>query len=153
MKVLNEQQSSNIREKFINSFIDKASEYYVNYILKLNNFTDGWCYIGYLWDCFNFFEPIEESFCLNYIETLDEIYIMWDIHSSERILIPNYWKYPKESVISLSFTEYVLFNKFFPDDIYIFDATFSWCFALTHENDDIGNRHCLFVSNANAGDS
>ena len=145
MRILNEQKASNIRKNFINSMINKNSEYYINNIHKLHSFKDGFCYIGYLWDCFNSFEQKDESYCLNYIESLDEIYVMWDIHSCERIFIPDYWKYPKESIIALSHTEYIKLKNSFPEDIYIFDSSFSWCCALTHESDEDGNRYCLFA--------
>ena len=61
MRILNRQKASNIRKNFIDNMINKNCEYYINNIHKLHSFKDGFCYIGYLWDCFNFFEQNDTS--------------------------------------------------------------------------------------------
>lgn len=146
MKIFDEQQSFDIRNKFVNCFINKNTDYYANNINSLQTFKDGECYMGYLWDCFNQFEQKNESICMCSLKKVDEFYLMWDIHSCERIFVPNHWSYPKKSVILLSYDEYVDLSKTFPEDIYLFDKTFSWCCALTHEEDEDGKRYCLFAS-------
>lgn len=57
----------------------------------------------------------------------------WDIHSCERILIPDYWKFPKKSCLELNFNDLCSNRKFLPEDIYIFDRSFKWTIVFTHE--------------------
>lgn len=132
MNILNFTESSFLREKFINSFINKESNYYKSNILNEEMFSDGMCYRGYLWDCLHHCKNISLRESLTFLETKKNIYIMWDIHSKDRIFIPNYWKYPKHSILLIeSWSE--CFLEDLPEDIYLFDETFSWCVIYTHE--------------------
>lgn len=100
MNVLDNLKSDELRAEYILNFVDTAKDYFVELIEQKTEFSDGLCYTGYLWDC------LKNSQVISYIDTIrilqgkKNLYIMWDIHSCERILIPNYWKYPKESVLS-----------------------------------------------------
>ena len=69
----------------------------------------------------------------------------WDIHSKDRVLIPNYWKYPKESVLKMTSQEFMRNRDSLPDDIYVVDDTFEWSIAFTHEEDAQQKRFCLFT--------
>ncbi len=69
---------------------------------------------------------------------------MWDVLNSEYILNPNYYKYHKEACLKLSFQEFQEKADTFPEDIYLFDDTFTWCVILTHE-DDGKRRYCLSI--------
>ena len=51
MIILDDEESVRIRNKYIQSFIDTTSTYYVDKIRAQKRYTDGMCYTGYLWDC------------------------------------------------------------------------------------------------------
>ena len=151
MIVLNSQKSNILREQYIENFVDFHSDYYNQRIKNLVRFSDGFCYIGYLWDCIKHPMIISEAEATKVLKNKRNIYIMWDIHTCERIFIPNYWKYPKLSIIlSKTWTEELC--KELPEDIYFFDETFSWSIIFTHETDIKGNRYCLVVESDKTGD-
>ena len=69
---------------------------------------------------------------------------MWDIHSAERIFIPNYWKYPKECILYVEMWSEDMYKEL-PEDIYIFDDTFTWSAIYTHEIDLNDAPYCLYI--------
>ena len=145
MEVLNSEYSQLIRELYIECFVNTQSPHYIEGVQTRIPFRDGLCYTSYLWDCLKKPKKISRNKALNLLWERKNVFIMWDIHSEERIFIPNYWKYPKESVLLLEvFDEEKL--KDLPEDIYIFDDTFSWSVILTHETDRKGNPYCIFTS-------
>lgn len=144
MNVLDNLQSDKLRSEYIRNFVDTTKEYYVNLIEQKTKFSDGVCYIGYLWDCLKNPQVIPEAEAKRILQEKQNIYIMWDIHSCERILIPNYWKYPKESVLSVD-SWLASLKSSLPEDIYLFDDTFSWSVIFTHETDEQNNNFCLYT--------
>lgn len=144
MIVLNALKSDELRYKYIQSFVDSTSNYYIENIERKTRFCDGLCYVGYLWDCLIDPKVITESEATQILEGKMGIFIMWDIHSCERILIPNYWKYPKTRVL---YTNKWLdaMKSDLPEDVYIFDDTFSWSVVFTHETDTKGDRYCIYL--------
>lgn len=144
MIVLDSKESDALRCKYIKEFVNTASSYYKENIERTTMFKDGSCYTGYLWDCFLNPSVISESEADRILGEKRKIYIMWDIHSCERIFIPDYWKFPKAKLLCAdTWTETVKGDL--PEDIYIFDDTFSWSVVYTHETDEKNNRYCLFV--------
>lgn len=144
MIVLDIKRSNIIREKFISTFIDVKSDHYINYIKNVYQHSDGLCYDGYLWDCFVNASSISENESVDILNKQKNIYIMWDINSSDNIFVENYWKYPKSGIIYDDIFKQEL-RKELPEDIYIFDESFSWCVVYTHETDYNDNPYCLFV--------
>lgn len=134
-----------IRKKYIKTFIDIESEYYINRINTLSNYIDGMCYTGYLWDCYINKFILSEMKCYEYLKGIDVFYVFWDIHSKERILISDYWKFPKKSVIQTSLEEFEKICNNLPKDIYVFDKEFSWSIAFTHEEIKNNKRFCYFA--------
>lgn len=49
--------------------------------------------------------------------------MFWDIHSKDRIFIPNYWKYPKEAFLKMKVEEFLENMNNLPEDIYVVDDT------------------------------
>ena len=144
MIILDSTKSDALRCEYINNFINTSSTYYKENIERKTSFSDGLCYTGYLWDCL--FKPsiISEYRADKFLQKQRRVFIMWDIHSCERILIPDYWKYPKTKIL---YAEAWLesFKDTLPEDIYVFDDTFSWSVIYTHETDEKEERYCLFV--------
>ena len=145
MEILIEKEANQIREKYVSCFINTNMDYDVDNIKKRIMCRDGMCYTGYLWDCLKNKYLVSEKECISYIENIENIYIFWDIHSQDRIFIPDYWKYPKDAVLKLRYKEFIENINNLPEDIYIVDDTFEWSIALTHETDAQQNRYCLFA--------
>lgn len=145
MIILDTTKSDVLRRNYIKNFVDVASTYYKENIAQKTRFSDGLCYTGYLWDCLLNPCIILESEADRLLNEKRKVFIMWDIHSSDRILIPNYWKFPKTNVLSIDVWEKKLKDNL-PEDVYVFDNTFSWSIIYTHETDIKNNRYCLFVN-------
>lgn len=144
MVVLDTLQSDELRYKYIQNFVDLTSNYYIENIQRKAKFSDGLCYIGYLWDCLINPQIISENEATQVLQKKRKIFIMWDIHSCERILIPHYWKYPKSRILYTNkWLDALRANL--PEDLYLFDDTFSWSVIYTHETDMKGNRYCIYL--------
>ncbi|MBO5417688.1 MAG: hypothetical protein J6A50_03665 [Clostridia bacterium] len=144
IKIYGESKSKEIRNKFTNIFINKESPYYLNLIEKMEMYCDGLCYDGYLWDCLENFKVISEKDANEMIKEKERIFVMWDIHSCQKIFIPDYWKFPKESVLCIEKWDEAI-KKELPEDIYLFDESFQWSVIFTHEDDSDGERYCLLA--------
>ena len=81
-----------------------------------------------------------------YKERLNKVLVFWDIHSSDKIWIKDYWKFGKDSMIKLKYSNFLDNLEYFPEDVYIYDESLKWTIVLTHEDND-GVRIC-----AKAGD-
>ena len=144
MVILDEFKSNELRCKYIGSFVDTTSDYFVKNIEIKTKFSDGECYVGYLWDCLQNPQVISASKANEILKEKSNIFIMWDIHSCERIFIPNYWKYPKTRILSTDKWRDSLKVEL-PEDIYLFDETFRWSVVFTHETDEKGRDYCIYI--------
>jgi len=144
MNILDSTKSDALRNEYIKNFINTSSQHYKENIERKTLFRDGLCYTGYLWDCLLNPIIISEDKAEQLLEEKRTIYIMWDIHSCERIFIPDYWKYPKTKILCVdAWTESI--KHTLPEDVYVFDDTFSWSVIFTHETDEKEERWCLFA--------
>ena len=123
MKILDSTVSDSLRCKYVDTFVDMHSAYYIEYIKHKTMYSDGLCYTGYLWDCLINPHIIEENSANNLLKTKENILIMWDIHSCEKIFIPDYWKYPKTSVLYTKHFDDV--SQSLPEYVHIFDDSFT----------------------------
>lgn len=144
MNVLNLSTSNKLRREYIKTFINTTSSYYVKNIEQKMMFSDGLCYTGYLWDCLLNAQIISEYQADQLLQKKQKIFIMWDIHSCDRIFIPNYWKFPKSNILSVDIWSKSLKIEL-PEDIYVFDDTFNWSIIYTHETDSKERRYCLYL--------
>lgn len=145
MIILDLKKSDELRYKYIEKFVNTSSPYYKEGIEQKRRFSDGLCYTGYLWDCFINPKVVPEYQLEQILSKKHNFYIMWDIHSSEKIFIPNYWKFPKLNVLYVESWLQDLRQEL-PEDIYIFDETFSWSAVFTHETDLNNDNYCLYLS-------
>lgn len=144
MTILDSTESGALRCDYIRNFVNTASSYYKKNIERKEMFSDGRCYTGYLWDCLLNPSIISEYEADQLLQEKRRVFIMWDIHSCERILIPEYWKFPKSRVLYAD-AWLESFKDDLPEDLYLFDDTLSWSVIYTHETDVEGNRYCLFI--------
>lgn len=145
MKIIIGSKAEDLRKKYIEYFIDINLEYYSERIKRQIMCSDGMCYTGYLWDCLKNKFLMSEKDCFRYIENTEKIYAFWDIHSQDRIFVPNYWKYPKDAIVEMQYKELLENINTFPEDIYIVDETFKWSVIFTHEVNEQQERYCLFA--------
>lgn len=144
MTVLGQSKSDILRNEYISAFVNCDSPHYKKFIEQKRMFTDGMCYVGYLWDCLLNMDVISEYRAKMMLTEKRDVFIMWDIHSCERIFIPDYWKYPKTSVLYAAEWSDSLMSDL-PEDLYLFDETFMWSVIFTHETNDKGRRYCLYA--------
>lgn len=142
LEILNEKEGNQLREKYIETFIDINSESYKKQIKIKHEFNDGYCYLGYLWDYLKNPIIIDKSYIAAVAKGLDDIYVFGDIHTCERIFTKNYWKFGKTVVLKLKFETLLKGEEYLPEDIYIFDHSFTWTVIKTHE-DINGKCYCL----------
>ena len=141
--LLQEDDAKKLRSQYLRTFVDVQSDYYQSHISKAELFRDGLCYRGYLWDCLHHPRVISEERALQMICRERSVYVMWDIHSCENILKPDYWKYPKDAVLCLVPNTLSELLPKLPEDVYFFNSGFSWTVALTHEILDKAGRYCV----------
>ena len=134
MLILDSEKSGILRQQYIQTFVNSASHYYIENIERKTRFSDGLCYTGYLWDCLINPKIITEDKADRRLLDKRHIFIMWDIHSRDRVFIPDSWKYPKARGFYTKKWEDA-FKAELPDDIYLFDAIFRWSVVYTHETD------------------
>ena len=144
MKILNSEESDFLRSEYIQTFVNTNSTFYAEYIENKQMFSDGLCYTGYLWDCLLSPNVISEYKADMLLLDKQNVFIMWDIHSCDRIHIPNYWKYPKPSVLFADCWSEVVKSEL-PEDIYVFDEALSWSVIYTHETNAKERRYCLYT--------
>lgn len=143
---LDTKEKENVREKYIEKFINTNSDVYQEQIKTMREFKDGYCYQGYLWDCLINPTVVDENYFVQSCFTDKQVYVFWDIHSCERILIKDYWRFEKDAVLQMSMNILLENEMYLPEDIYIVDKDFSWTMVKTHEDID-GKRYCLVCGN------
>jgi hypothetical protein len=147
---LDDAESGRVRGAFIETFLNQADPLFVDYIETLRSFSDGPAYTGYLWDFLRSPTVVDERELWTRIFQVGELFVMWDVHSSELIRIPDYWKFPKAAVLSSSGEVAFKGQSFLPEDLYLFDMSFRWTGVLTHEFVD-GRRYCLWQEGLRRG--
>ena len=122
--LLQEDDAKKLRSLYLRTFVDVQSAYYQSHISKAELFRDGLCYRGYLWDCLHHPRVIPEESALQMICREKPVYVMWDIHSCEKVPIPDYWKYPKDAVLCIDPNTLSELLPKLPEDVYFLTAVF-----------------------------
>lgn len=153
--VIKKDNAKLLREIYIDTFVDTDKEYYKDLIqTKKKVCIDGDCYSGYLWDCFINPKRISNFALTDMLLKKTSVYVMWDIHSCERINtegykklfgVNRYWLYDKDNILLIKPSILIEGLKLLPEDIYIFDDTFEWSLCYTHELDS-KNRDLLIFA-------
>lgn len=142
IQIMDKPTSMKLRKRYIDRFIDNNNKLYNEQIKQKRKFIDGYCYIGYLWDYLIHKEIVNEEYIESALKNKNQVYVFWDIHSSERIFIKNYWRFDKEAMLKMKFDILLSGLEFLPEDIYIFDDTMEWTFVYTHE-EICTKRYCI----------
>ena len=142
IEILDKKLGDTLRAQYCNKFVNVNEETYQEQITSRHKFIDGYCYLGYLWDYIINPIVIREEDITQKAADLSKIYVFWDIHSCERILIKDYWKFDRDAVLKMNIATLLQGESYLPEDIYIFDESFTWTFIKTHEYIQ-GKRFCL----------
>jgi hypothetical protein len=137
------EDAEHLRATFVSRRLDPRHAEQAAEALRLRQFPDGLAYTGYLWDFLADKHVVSEEEVWRDLEPVSELYAMWDLHSSERIRTPDYFKFPKATVLRTDSATLRRGLEYLPEDLYIFDATCAWAAALTHEWVD-DRRFCLW---------
>ena len=140
--IIEGEKQEKIRGTYCSSFAKVDDDGYRRNIDTRHKYSDGYCYNGYLWDYL--IDPIvsDERSLMAAIKELKSIYVLWDIHSHEKIFIKDYWKFGKECILLLDSSMLIQYLHLLPEDIYIFDESYTWTIIFTHEYID-DDRYCL----------
>jgi hypothetical protein len=142
--VLSPKESLILREKCVQIFVDTTSVAFTRRHI-LRQYRDGLHYPDYLWDYLNIdVRIISHMEAVQMIQQKKNLLLMTDDKSETLIFIPNYFKFPREAVLYIPDgkelgVQIVKDEKsdrgeaLLPEDIYIFDETFTWLIFLTHE--------------------
>lgn len=163
-EVIDLKRAKQLRERFIECFVDTKSEYYRKYCLQADETVR-----GFLWDTLKVYS--EKNICTQeqaaeFLEKNGSVYFMWDLWRKGTVFAD---KYPNAVIKAdgaelgrLSVNEwnaeldaekhdcYIEYPQL-PSDIYVFDESFSWYVVFTHEFDDCDSpddivRHCIIFS-------
>lgn len=125
------------RAQFIETFVDTSTDFYREHVAAMRLFADGYAYTAYLWDVMSERRFGDAAVALDFLSTKDgRVRVFWDLHSSERILILDYWKFRKDAVLECYASDLLAGLSHLPEDLYICDPDMSWAVALTHEEVD-----------------
>ena len=144
MVVLDGLDAKRLRNLYVLNFINTASSYYNKYIQQKIKFDDGMFYPGYLWDCTLSPQIVSEEDALKIVQDKEKMYIMWDDHSCQRCVMTKEWNYSKQDILLID--KWACVNRLnMPEDMYVFDDTFSWSIVITHETNTKNETYCLYL--------
>ncbi len=128
-------EAHRIRDRYIDRFVDTASDWYKDRIATRKRYRDGEYYSGYLWETLKHDRVIPEAEILDRPDLADEtVYVLWDLHRDELQVLEDYWRFPREAVLELAYRDLMAGLEYLPEDIYIFDRDYAWSLILTHES-------------------
>ncbi len=180
-KKIPEEKAYELRNKFIDTFVDTTKDLYIKCIkdLRANDIVNAEGFrVSFLWSCLKKNIAYKADFydAMRYLhrQKSENVFVMWDIRPSE-IIYPEAWqsysvytppcelRLKSDEVISITPKELceVLIHDchiethhlgdiceyFLREDVYVFDETFTWYIALTHEEVDTNNKKRLCFSN------
>lgn len=134
--------AADLRAHYIARFVDTTTPYHHAHIAHLTSHSDGWAYDGYLWDSLITAQQIPEAAIFDPALVGQTVGVFWDLHSRDKIWTPNndYWRFPKDTVLTLVYDDLLAGQDYLPTDLYVFDLPMSWSLVFTHEWDDKGQR-------------
>jgi hypothetical protein len=143
LEILSPEDSAFWRQAYIDAFVDTSSDHYRSYVASVRQFSDGFHYEGYVWDCLRSPSCISIQRFRHEVLRHSEIFVMADNHSRDRVFA-QLWPYPTNSVVHFEPQFFLESLESLPEDIYVFDQSVAWTLVLTHE-DDGKRRICCAV--------
>jgi len=143
IRILRGGEGQNLRRRYLAVFVDQASEYFKVRIAPESYDDAGVFYEGYLWDTLKSPEVIDWQQFEAGLRACNPVFVMWDLHSPDRILIDNYFKFGRDVIIAADSETILTGLRYLPEDLYVFDEQFRWSLIATHEYVDGSGRWCL----------
>src|SRR5690348_699401 len=97
-QIFSREDSAFWRRAYLNAFVDTTCEHYQRYIASPRQFSDGFHYEGYIWDCLRSPSRITIDRFRHEVVLHAEVLVMADDHSRDRIPGAPLWPYPPYSV-------------------------------------------------------
>jgi hypothetical protein len=144
LQILDPEESSMLRQAYLDAFINTETDYFRQRIATLKLFSDGMHSEGYLWDCLRTRQRISFNRFILELENRSELLVMADNHSRDRVRAAALWPFPPYSVLQTTSQQLLAILSALPEDIYVFDYSVSWTLVLTHEGDK-KRRFCYGV--------
>jgi len=149
--IIQDTKQKQLREKFIQNFIDTTTNYYCKY-LTAKNYYDGFYYLGHLWETIpnSNTRAIYPDEAYKLLSDKDKVFVMWDMRTMTNMGKAYHYKVPRDMMIEMNgneLSEVIKTDKtlpveqrsFLPEDIYIFDKSLYWYIIFTHEFTENGD--------------
>jgi hypothetical protein len=141
VEVVEGEAADALRRRYVETFADTASGGYRRILETTRTYEDGPGYIGYLWEAFARWEQLGEEELAAEMEAANGTWFaLWDVNTARNIFIPDYWKFPKASVVRGEPSVLVAGRDHLPEDVYYVPEAFDYSLVLTHEHDPTGTR-------------
>ena len=179
-KIMDPAKADELREKFIEAFVDTSTERYKELAkVKPADTVYDSCVVRYMYDTLYWDRTTVVPFsrALQTVAEKNRVYSLWDIHPTViHIKYPSL-NGPKPHYLELYKTDTVIewdadelaallekelgdykttdyLHNSLPEDIYIFDDSFQWCVIFTHSptREDYEERACVICNRRAAPD-
>jgi hypothetical protein len=131
------------RPRFISEYVNLESEWYKTRIARLKRYGDAEFYSGYLWEVVENHTRLSEEGAAILARKLGPSYALWDLHSAEKIVAPDYGKFPRDAVLYGAAVDIYEARPILPNDLYIVREDYEECLILTHEDEPDGEAIIL----------
>ncbi len=179
-KIMPPDKGAALRARFIDAFVDTSTDYFRELIkVKPTDvvYTSDLIVNRYMWDILSpgSYTVVPYHRCIETIAEKKRVYSLWDIRPRKVVYTkyPELWTttprylelYPSDVVIEWDTGELLSLLKVeledyaatslditLPEDLYIFDDSFSWCVIFTHESTQElvpgikGERFCILCT-------
>ena len=132
------EEAARVRSRFISDYVDVDSEWYKSRIAELKRYRDGEFYSGYLWEVVPNYTRISKEEAAVLAQHLGPSYALWDLHSAEKIVVPDYWKFARDAVLHGAAADLYDARGILPKDLYVVRESYEVCLILTHEDEPDG---------------
>ena len=143
-EILSADESGIWRDAYLKAFVDTSCGYYQQQIAQPRRFSDGVHHDGYLWDCMPAAQRITIQRFRAEVARHQQIFVMADDHSRDRVIGAPLWPYAAYSVARFKASDLLQSLDSLPEDIYVFGDSVSWTLVLTHEHDH-KRRYCAAI--------
>lgn len=154
VRVLPRDEAAAYRAGFQHRFCAVESPDFLWRVAELHQFSDGDFQQGYMWDCLRRADQVTEKEAWAKVDDLGihgVVRVLWDLHSSEQILVEDYWRFDRDAVIECTPRALIEGARWLPEDIYIATAESRDAVILTHEHDSRGQVRLCLVAHADDG--
>ena len=135
VRVLSPKEGRAIRARFHEAFLDTASEHYRNGLAVFIAKPPGkGNQRGLLWKALRAYRRVTWDQIRTVMSRSREVFVLWDIENPNPYLPPDHLApFERDTVIACRPAYLEAAVHLLPDDLYVFDNSFTWAGVLTHE--------------------